>query len=146
ALLRGILRCAACDSAMTHAFTERRGKAFRYYRCTTSIKQGTAACPTGSVPALKIESFVVEQIRRIGSDPALCAETFSQVQDQLAAERRGIKAEAKRIDRELVTVRADISGLASAVTRASGRAADALMGKLAESQERVVELERRHRE
>jgi site-specific DNA recombinase len=35
ALLRGILRCAACDSAMTHAFTQRHGKAFRYYRCIT---------------------------------------------------------------------------------------------------------------
>jgi len=146
ALLRGILRCAACDSAMTHAFTERRGKAFRYYRCTHAIKNGAAACPTGSVPAAKIESFVVEQIKRIGSDPALCDETFREVQAQVAIERRSLKAEAKRRNRELVTTRAELDRLTSAVARATGAAADALMAKLAEAQERLTTLERRQRE
>jgi len=146
ALLRGILRCAACDSAMTHAFTERRGKAFRYYRCVNAVKNGADACPTGSVPAAKIEAFVVEQIKKIGSDPALCDETFRQVQAQVAAERRGLKAEAKRVDRELAVVRADVGRLTSTVTMANGPAADALMAKLAESQERLTTLERRQRE
>ena len=131
---------------MTHAFTHRRGKAFRYYRCTHAIKNGKDACPTGSVPAVKIEEFVVEQIRKIGSDPALCAETFRQVHAQVAAEGRGLKAEAKRIDRELATVRAEVGRLTTAVTRANGAAADALMAKLAESQGRAVELQRRNTE
>jgi site-specific DNA recombinase len=146
ALLRGILRCAACDAAMVHAFTERNGRAFRYYRCSHAIKNGKDACPVGSVPAVKIEEFVVEQIKRIGSDPALCEETFRQVQVQVAAESRGLKAEAKRIERGLVSARAEVGRLTSTVTIASGGAADALMAKLAESQERVVTLERRQRE
>jgi site-specific DNA recombinase len=144
ALLRGILRCAACDAAMTHAFTERRGKAYRYYRCVNAIKGGT--CPTGSVPALKIEALVVDQIRRIGTDPVLRDETFRQVQAQIAAEARGRRAESKRIDRDLAAVRAEVGGLTITVTRASGAAADALMAKLAEAQERLVVLERRQRE
>jgi site-specific DNA recombinase len=144
ALLRGILRCAACDAAMTHAFTERRGKAFRYYRCTNAIKGGT--CSTRSVPALKIEAFVVEQICRIGTDPALRDETFRQVQAQLAAEARGRRAESKRIEGDLAAARAEIDRLTNAVTRADGAAADALMAKLAEAQERIVGLERRQRE
>jgi site-specific DNA recombinase len=146
ALLRGLLRCAACDTAMSHAFTERRGKAFRYYRCTTSIKHGAAACPTGSVPALKIEAAVVDQIRRIGSDPALCAETFLQVEVQVEAERRGLKNEAKRVERERTAARAEIGELTTALVRATGAAADAVMAKLAEVQERVVGLEQRQRE
>jgi len=146
ALLRSILRCAACASSMSHAFTQRRGKAFRYYRCVNAIKNGATACPTGSVPAVKIENFVVEQLRRIGSDPALCEETFRQVQAQVAAERRALIAEARRLDRELGTTRVEVGRLTSTVTMASGAAADALMAKLAESQERFVTMERRHRE
>jgi site-specific DNA recombinase len=146
ALLRGILRCGACDSAMTHAFTERRGKAFRYYRCVTAIKNGKDACPHGSVPALKVEAFVVEQIKKIGTDASLREETFRQVQAQVAADRRGLKTEIKRIDRDASAARADVAGLTSAVTRASGPAADALLAKLAEQQERLTTLERRSRE
>ena len=147
ALLRGILRCAACDSAMTHTFNRNRhGRDYRYYRCVNGVKNGAAACTTGSVPAAKIEAFVVEQIQRIGSDPALCDETFRQVQTQVASERRGLKAEAKRIDRELAAGRGELDRVTATATRATGVAADALMAKLAETQERVMTLEHRHRE
>jgi site-specific DNA recombinase len=146
ALLRGILRCAACDSAMTHTFTTHRKLSFRYYRCVNAIKRGADACPTGSVPAAKIEEFVVEQIKRIGADPALCDETFRQVEAQVAAERRGLKAEGKRIDRELATVRAEVGTLTGTLGRATGAAADVLMAKLAETQDRVTTLECRRRE
>ena len=145
ALLRGILRCAGCDSSMTHAFTERRGKSFRYYRCVNAVKRGAEACPTGSVPAMKIEEFVVEQTKRIGADPALCEETFRQVQAHVANERRGLKAEAKRLEREVAAARGELGRLTTGVTRASGAAADALMAKLAETQERFTTLERRQR-
>jgi site-specific DNA recombinase len=144
ALLRGTLRCAACDAAMSHCYTTRRGRSYRYYRCVNAMKGGT--CPTGSVPALKIETLVVDQIRRIGTDSVLREETFRQVQAQVAAEARGWRAESKRIERELAAARAEIDGLTIAITRADGAAADALMAKLAESQERLVTLERRQRE
>jgi len=108
------------------------------------MKGGT--CPTGSVPAVKIETLVVDQIRRIGTDSVLREETFRQVQAQVAAEARGWRAESKRIERELAAARAEIDGLTIAITRADGAAADALMAKLAESQERLVTLERRQRE
>jgi hypothetical protein len=131
---------------MTHAFTERNGKSFRYYRCSHAIKSGKDACPAGSVPAIKIEDLVVEQIKRIGSDPVLCEDTFRQVQVQIAAESRALNAEAKRVDRELASVRAEVGRLTSTLTMATGSAADALMAKLAESQDRVVTLEHRQRE
>jgi hypothetical protein len=101
---------------------------------------------TGSVPAIKIEEIIVEQIKRIGSDPALCDETFRQIQAQVAAEQRSLKAEAKRLDRDLASTRAEVGRLTKTVTVASGVAADALMAKLAEVQERVINLESRQRE
>lgn len=147
ALLRGILRCAACDAAMTHVFgAERNGRTHRYYRCTHAIKYGASACPTGSIPAQKIEDVIVEQIRRIGADPALCTETFRQVEAQLVAERRTVKAELKRIEREQATASQEVSRLADAMSRATGAAANALIARLGTVQERTVVLERRRRE
>jgi hypothetical protein len=131
---------------MSHAFTGKKRSAYRYYRCSRAIQRGKAACPIGSVSAIKIEEFVVEQIRRIGSDAELCEETFRQVQAHVATERRAMKAEAKRVDRELGATRAEVGRLTSTLTMATGSATDALMAKLAESQERLVALERRHRE
>jgi site-specific DNA recombinase len=98
------------------------------------------------VPATKIEAFVVDQIKRIGADPALCDETFRQVQAQVAAERRTLKAEAKRIEREHMTGSHELDRLTSSVTRATAAAADALMAKLAETQERVTTLNRSQRQ
>jgi site-specific DNA recombinase len=147
ALLRGILRCAACDSPMTHTFnTNRHERTYRYYRCVNAVKRGASACPTGSVPAIEIEAFIVEQIKKIGSDPVMCDETFRQVQAQVAADRRSLKAEAKRLDRELAAVRGELDRVSITLTRATGAAADALMVKLAETQERLTALERRKRE
>jgi len=147
ALLRGILRCAACDSSMTHVFNNNRhGRTYRYYRCINAVKRGADACSTGSVPAIKIEEFVVEQIQKIGADPALCDETFRHVQAQVEKERRGLNAEAKRIGRELAVVRSELDRVTIAVGRATGAAADALMAKLAETQERLTSMECRQRE
>ncbi len=37
ALLRGILRCKACERTMVHTFTRRKEKMYRYYTCTRAI-------------------------------------------------------------------------------------------------------------
>ncbi|MBX3356604.1 MAG: recombinase family protein [Phycisphaeraceae bacterium] len=63
ALLRGLLRCKACDAAMTHAITRRGTRAYRYYRCTKACRHGAASCPSGSLPGAEIERFVVEQVK-----------------------------------------------------------------------------------
>jgi site-specific DNA recombinase len=83
AILKGILRCSACDCAMTPAHaTKKGGKRYRYYNCINAQKRGWDACPTKSVPAQEIERFVVDQIRGIGNDPALIRETVRQVNER----------------------------------------------------------------
>ncbi len=74
ALLRGILRCKACDRAMTHTFTTSRGKhntQYRYYRCVGAIKSGACTCPSGSLPAPDIEKVVVEEASALLTKPAV---------------------------------------------------------------------------
>ena len=59
---------------MTHTFTTRGTRRWRYYTCTTAHKRGRDACSAGALPAGEIESFVVDRIRSIGTDPGLQAE------------------------------------------------------------------------
>ena len=45
-LLRGLLRCGACGSAMTPASAYKGKREYRYYRCAKRDRQGKDACPT----------------------------------------------------------------------------------------------------
>ncbi len=69
-LIRGTLRCGACQGLMTSASTRRDGRVFRYYRCTTRDKWGKKVCPTKQLPAEALESFVVDQLREAFRDKA----------------------------------------------------------------------------
>ena len=109
ALLRGLLHCEPCGRAMVHSHSTKDGKKrYRYYVCGGAQKRGWANCPSKSIPAPEIERFVVDQIRAIGRDPGLVAETLNharhQVQvslDSLAEERHGIQKDLGRADCEI---------------------------------------------
>jgi len=68
-LLQGLLRCAACDCAMTPSHTRRGCRRYRYYVCTNAQKRGWDQCPSKSIPAGQIEAFVVAQLGGIGREP-----------------------------------------------------------------------------
>jgi len=146
ALLRGLLRCDACDSAMVPTYTKKKGKLFRYYVCHSAQTKGWDTCPTKSVPAAEVEKFVVDRIRAIGKNPSLCRETFRQALAQVAAQRRGLKVESKRIAREIGKSREEVDRLVGAVAEASNGARDALLAALEKAQQRLTMLENRAEE
>jgi site-specific DNA recombinase len=78
ALLKGILRYSPCDCSMGHTYSSKGAKRYRYYVCLNAQKRGWDTCQSKSVPAAEIEQFVVEQIRAIGTDPTVVAETAKQ--------------------------------------------------------------------
>jgi site-specific DNA recombinase len=131
---------------MVPSTTKVRGRAYRYYRCSSSEKRGASSCPTRSIPADSVEQFVADQVRRIGADPQLQEETFRQAVAQVKAQRRGLKAEKKRAERDLATVRADVQRLVDTVSRVKGPAADAIAVELGKAQERLATLENRQQE
>jgi hypothetical protein len=70
-LLKGLLRCANCECAMTPTHSTRRGVIrYRYYRCLNAVKRGRSICPVRSVPAPEIERFVLAQIPETIAGPA----------------------------------------------------------------------------
>ena len=122
ALLRGLLRCSACNAAMAFAPAKRGGKVYRYYRCSAAVRNGHRSCPTRSINADRVDQFVVDEIRRIGADPALQEATFTEAVRQVKAHARGLRVEAKRLKKDLERRRADVERLVATVSRVTGQA------------------------
>ena len=79
--LRGLIRCAHCGKAMTPSQTRRRGRLYRYYVCTGSIKRGADSCPVRSIAAGDIERLVLEQVRRLLRSPEIVSRTVAAYHD-----------------------------------------------------------------
>lgn len=124
---------------MTHTFTGGRGgRAYRYYRCVKAIKSGSASCPSGTLPAAEIERVVVEEVRALASDKALIGQVLDEAQAATAAERSALKTERRDITAELERHHRELRSLA-----ASGPASKSAAARIAELDQRIVEIERR---
>ena len=137
ALLRGLLRCKACDHAMTHVFTTSRGKSrkqYRYYRCVGSIKRGACTCPSGSLPASAIEQLVIDEARAAMTDRALIRQIIGESQGVLDQQ---IKASEK----DLADLRGELKRLHRDLRRAVGEPGDQT-GRIAELNEAIASDQR----
>jgi site-specific DNA recombinase len=143
ALLRGLLRCSACDAAMVHGWTRKGRALYRYYVCDRAAKRGRGTCPTKSVPAIRIEEFVVNQIRAIGNDPEVRRQTFAQALAQVATRKQALAREVKGLTKEAARVRAEVGRLVDATARADGGANQAILDRLTKDQARLGALESR---
>ena len=114
ALLKGLLHCTCCKCSMTHAYTAKRGRRYRYYVCSQAQKKGWDTCPSKSVPAGEIERFVVEQIKAVGRDPAVLEGTLRQMRQQHAKCLADLKTEQKVAERERARHHAALKKLAAA--------------------------------
>jgi site-specific DNA recombinase len=104
-LLRGLIRCTACDAAMSPSTTKKGGRAYRFYICGHAAKTGWRNCPHPSLPAAEIEAAVVERIKCVGRDPGLVAETLAQVRSIQKTRTPALTAERRRLDREASRLR-----------------------------------------
>ena len=146
ALLKGLLRCVPCGCAMVHCYSAKNGKRYRYYVCGNAQKRGWDTCPMPSVPAGEIERFVVDQIRRVGSDPGTVAETLKQARRQsedglakLDAERRVLERELKRLNDEVHELPGQILPDDDPDSAAAGRLVD-LQDRIRAAEQRATEV------
>ena len=147
ALLKGILRCAPCNCSMGHTYTADKTKRYRYYVCLKATKRGWHTCPSKSVPAGDIERFVIEQIKAIGKDPEVLAQTVQQAKSQgkstlveLQVEERTLQKELKRHHASLGKVIA-VAGKADEIVLTESRIR-AVEIKITEVRGRIVALGR----
>jgi len=138
ALLRGLLFCKACGSAMTHSFVAKKNKRYRYYTCTHAIKVGYKTCPSGSLPAAEIERVVVEQVRCIGQDEEVLQDVLRQSRGQADDEQAALRAEQADLENELARHHREIRRLA-----VKGPASSTTTAKIADLHDKVAQAERR---
>jgi site-specific DNA recombinase len=139
--LKGLLRCAACDAAMTPTHTQKKdGKRYRYYVCSAAQKNGHKTCPAKMVPAAAIEGFVVERLKGIGRDPLLVRETATAARHQAKARLQELDGDRRVAERDLRAARAETRGLSGKIV---GDTTGLVLQRLAEVQATTVELEKR---
>jgi len=144
-LLRGLLRCAVCDSAMPHHFASRGGRKYSSYVCARYAKQGAAACPGSRVAVGEIEMFVVERVQAIGRDPTLLQATIDAAKARLVARAPDIDAEVARIQVDLDRATAERRNLVAAIGAGTG-SSPALAERLAQVDDAVAGLSARRDE
>jgi site-specific DNA recombinase len=142
ALLKGLLRCVACDCAMTPSHTTRKGGLrYRYYTCVQARKSGWQNCPAKSIPAQPIEQLVIEQIQRLGRDPLVLQEMLTTVRQEDEARVAEWEGERVGLERNLLRGQSEIRRLLVEV--GSGTPSNAAVTRLAELQARLAHIEQR---
>ncbi|HQI27049.1 MAG TPA: recombinase family protein [Sedimentisphaerales bacterium] len=143
ALLKGLLYCVPCNTAMVHTYTAKKnGRRYRYYVCLNAQQRGWDACPTKSVNAHDLETFVVDHIRGLGSDGEIVAETIRQVREK--SEKRMIELERERrsLERKLRRLHAKLRELAL-MPAAPGSDVSLTADRLADLQDQIRSIEQR---
>jgi len=113
ALLRGVLFCAHCDTAMMHTYTAKGPRRYRYYVCYKAQQKGWQNCKTKSVAAEAIERAVLNSIRRLSSDPLLAERVLDEAVEQFKARRQEVEAEQASVKRSLSQLNQELARLAA---------------------------------
>jgi len=142
ALLKGLVRCKACGCAMSHHFTTRGDKRYRYYVCIRAQKNGWSTCPAPSLPAKQLEDFVVEQIKTLGQDPGVLEDALRATQahlqsdiDEMERQRAGVEKAIKELGRQVGEVAAR-AGFDEGATRRLGL----LQAEISEREHEATEI------
>jgi len=140
ALLKGLVRCVPCDCGMVPTHTTKNGnKRYRYYVCQNAQKRGWHTCPSPSVPAPELERFVVEQIKAIGKDETLLADTLTECRRQREEAIASLESEKRSLERELHQCNSDLMELAKHEGQSTDRMAD-LQDRIRTAEQRATEV------
>jgi site-specific DNA recombinase len=139
ALLKRLIYCDACGTAMVHAYTLNQGRRYRYYVCLNAQQRGWDSCPSKSLSAGEIEDFVFQRIRDIGKDPRVTAETLRLARQQSEARTTELRSELNSQERTLQRLCQELMKIAG--TSASGNGIR--LDRMADLQEQIRAAEGR---
>ena len=142
ALLKGLVRCVACNCAMTPNHTTKGGnKRYRYYVCTNAQKRGLDSCPSKSIPAKQIEDFVIEQIKKVGYAPDLLKDVVTLALEKAKCNLKDLEGEKFSLERDMARWLAEIHKTTPLIR--PNETDSPAVARLADLQERVRHIESR---
>jgi site-specific DNA recombinase len=69
ALLKGLLHCRPCGTAMTPTYAcKNGGRRYGFYVCTNALQRGRKSCPSRSLPSAAIEQWVLERLQGVAQE------------------------------------------------------------------------------
>jgi site-specific DNA recombinase len=139
ALLKGLMRCAACNCVMSPSHTTRKNRRYRYYLCINAQKKGWVTCPSKSIPAQQIEAFVVDRIRCIGRDPELLRSVLAQAREKDETRTTELETEQRGLEKDLNRWHGEVRKLS--IQLKPGEDNGELVGRLADLHERIGMVE-----
>lgn len=138
ALLKGLIRCGACDKAMSPVSTGPAHRNYRYYTCGRAAKTGYHNCPVRSVPAGDIEGAVVQQLRAIFKSPEMIAQTYKATNELEAEDIDRLRSERDELETRLAELRQS-----AAILMGSGAADSETAGEIRRTNDDFVDTQRR---
>jgi hypothetical protein len=141
-VLKGLLRCGACDAPMCPASSTKRGRTYRFYRCSTRDKFGKQACGAKELPADAIERFVATHIGEVVSQAGF-AEAVSDAMRTRAEERKRALLEVyAALPDRIAASSSAVTALANDLAALSGRARSIVEAKLLAEGARLAAAEK----
>ena len=95
ALLRGLVYCGCCGSAMYSTYTAKAERRYRYYICPRTQQKTDGYCMSRSVSAPAVEEAVVESIRRVAVHPEVLTGVAAMARQRLAD---GLRVAREEVD------------------------------------------------
>jgi len=101
ALLRGLLYCSCCGSAMSPSYSSSKNRRYRYYVCLRTVQKKGDGCTTRAVSAPLVEEAVIESVRRFAMTPevigAIARTARLRLTEELGRHREELKAVNVRV-------------------------------------------------
>jgi len=148
-LLRGLIRCACCNYALSPASSSRNGKENRYYRSIVRDKKGKGICQARPIPAAAIEKYVIDRIREVTANGSFADGILHKVKARVADRRRSLDKERTLIPNAIAKLAAEGQSLTIKLSREPTPAStilDTRIEKIGEelsaNENRLAEVER----
>jgi DNA invertase Pin-like site-specific DNA recombinase len=114
-LLTGLLRCDCCGAGMTIATG--KGGQYAYYKCTSRMSKGNAACPSRNIPADKLEGLVLDAFRQKVCTADYLKGLLNELRAEVAKGGGADKGQIKKLEGELKKVEQAQNRLLEAIER-----------------------------
>jgi len=141
-LLKSILWCGVCQSAMTFHYVKRGAKRYGAYVCARYQKAGAVSCPGSRIAVREIEGHCVAYIKRIGQDEALVAQVVEATHRELETRGPRLESDLHRMELDTRSFAAERKNLVAAVGKGAD-AVPALVERLKQVDEALAELSQR---